>query len=1026
MVVAAVRFAPGAGETPDAVLEQARKLRAQKQPQAALKLLERLADKAPTALKNVLALELARTRVQLALQQGLQLRTGLFLKARNDLAPLAGDGDGLLETARIDVWLARTRAQQARLKTGLEAASIMAKADQHFADAVKGFSEAEKQLANPHDKSQARLEKGQALVEQAAVHAGKAAEAMRKRAALISGAAKVLESLLRDFKDDKDPALYLARAWLLRCARDGGEPKRFEKETRQFLAETRDDSPAAAGRRWARAFYLQSLPLTKAGITTVKQEVEDWLKTYAEHRDAPEGAVVRFKLASALAAEAQAIDKDALQPEAARLVEAAIKEFDAVAGLESDLADRAAEFALSLRGLRINDKTPLESLTDFDGCFLKGRLELAGLNELTTKLAKAKPEEREALEAQRKQQAAACVAVYERALRLAGPATALARLAEARYLLASCHAAHGELPKALEVSESLARAEPPTRWSADAAALALKVAAILLSRDKTPELRKKVSQLARFVLLERKAEWEAEPVTEVAHYQVALLEVADKHYYEAIDALERLSPDFPHYLYARCQLAYLLGMLRKTAANAADRYQFGQRALEVLKELPALPADADPELVALFFSAQIEHGNLLFETGADLLDAGQVPQAVKVFTLLIFRAGQWQQLAKSAGGLDKTAARKLTTALADVKVLGELGLAQAEYRTGDFDKVLRDTAAAVKDVLAKAGDDSVAEPIKVSDARLTGNLLGVALRAHVQKGNVAEARQLVLVLRRLTDDRGTEPVGPEVLSRIVHELKMQLRDQRKAGAKESLEATISRFSVFLEALGKVGDKGLLADRSFVQFLALCYASLDKHAEAAKLFAQVTEPKFDAKKKLTDADRAALQEYWAVQGEYGRSLRLSKQYTQARQVLERVLKAPLAPGKFQAEKELIHLLEDEGQFGRALTAWSDYLDNPVLLRAVTDSKTKLSERQYARELYFDGYYHFIWCHFKFGQTHKVEAKRKEYVARAAALIVGLETNKNRDGWELIGERLRALAAAEPALQAACEELRKKSP
>src|SRR5437762_11635055 len=98
----------------------------------------------------------------------------------------------------------------------------------------------------------------------------------------------------------------------------------------------------------------------------------------------------------------------------------------------------------------------------------------------------------------------------------------------------------------------------------------------------------------------------------------------------------------------------------------------------------------------------------------------------------------------------------------------------------------------------------------------------------------------------------------------------------------------------------------------------------------------------------------------MQAAYARSLRLAKRPAEARKVLERIVKDPRAAGKFQAEKELIHVLEDEADYGRAITAWSEYLDSPALRQPLTDPKTRASDLRYLKELYFDGYYHFIYC------------------------------------------------------------------
>jgi tetratricopeptide (TPR) repeat protein len=275
-------------------------------------------------------------------------------------------------------------------------------------------------------------------------------------------------------------------------------------------------------------------------------------------------------------------------------------------------------------------------------------------------------------------------------------------------------------------------------------------------------------------------------------------------------------------------------------------------------------------------------------------------------------------------------------------------------------------------------------------------------------------------LRRLTDEKGKAQVGAEVLGRVVGDLKIELRDQRKAGDKAGLEATIARFDVFLQALGKDNPKLVgegEGDHAFMVFLATTYASLGKNAEAAKLFAKIPQPKFDAKKKLTPQEQREMEDYWLLQATYARSLREAKQYAEARKVVERILKESRSAGRFQAEKEMNHLLEEEGDYGRAVTAWSDYLENPGLREILINPRSKSGELRTAKELYFDGYWHFIFCCYQFGKAHKVEAKRKEFVGQAGSMIAALETNKDRDGWEIIGPRLEELLNREPMLREA---------
>jgi hypothetical protein len=246
--------------------------------------------------------------------------------------------------------------------------------------------------------------------------------------------------------------------------------------------------------------------------------------------------------------------------------------------------------------------------------------------------------------------------------------------------------------------------------------------------------------------------------------------------------------------------------------------------------------------------------------------------------------------------------------------------------------------------------------------------------------------------------------------------------QEHKNDKAAMQALTAKFGTFLDVLGKEMDPKILGDRQFVLFLASSYANLDKHAEAAKLFAQIQPPKLDPKKKPTDKEQRELQDYWLAQNMLARSLRLAKQLPEARKVLEKILKTPGAVGKFQAEKELIHLLEDEGEWGQAITAWSEYLEHPGLRATLLDPKAKPADVQYAKELYFDGFYHYILCNYKYGLGHKDREKHDLFIAKAASLIHGLKTHKNQDGWKLVGPQLLDLLRTEPELRSAFDKLK----
>jgi hypothetical protein len=1023
-------FALATDEPPEMQLEFAKKLRDKKLTQYALEVLEKLNKNPAPGMDKTVQLELARTQIMVARLLEPEQREPALEIARQRLDPLAKmpatpeGAEALLERARVVVLLGQMAGQLARRADDPQsAADLVAKAEKFFQNAQKEFTDAEQALPAARDKCQARFERSLVFYQQSTLYFDAKPAAKRKKAELISEARKVLESTLKDYgSDTKNPTVHLAMAWLARCCREGGERNLSEKHYKELLADKQPE--AAAGQRWAKAFLLASIPLDKNGIQMVQKAAIAWLSAYGDFHDTPEGALVRYYLATSYVLAAQGISKDVHHPEAAKLYDLAQREFAAVALLDSEYAERAEEYGLNVRFMQIGEKTPLESLKNFDDCYLKGRYEMGLLQDLTARQAKAKTQEqRDQLGQQRKTQVQTCIAAYERAVSLSNKSTSPQRLAEVHFLLAYCYLANGEALKALESSKKLAMADPPTKRSAPAAAYALEVCAVLLAKDDAPKTHKAVRELAEFILKKRKDLWGNDPVTQTAHYQLAMVALVEKQYAEAAAELEQMRPDFRNYFHSRCQLVFILLAARGEARDDDAKKQLADKATAVLKALPPLPKLAEGETAGLFFSAQIELGNVFLEEAAVLLEAKKMPEAKAKYQDVVRHSDQVKkEVVKLDKVVDGGVRDRIIKALDQLKLFGQLGVTRLEYREGNFDKVLTDTAPLLADVLARGKDEKSTEPIKVKDIRLIGNALGLALRAHVQKGNVAQARTLVLVLRRLTDEQGSESVAVDVLTGVVQELKFQMREHK--ADKDALQALIAKFSNFLDVLGKEVDPKMFTDRQFVIFLASSYAGLDKHAESAKLFAQVQKPSFDPKKKLSEKEQQELQDYWLIQGMYARSLRISKQLPEARKVLEKILKDPKAVGRFQAEKEMNHLLEDEGEWGQAVTSWSEFMENRGLRGTLVNPKATPADKQYAKELYFDGFYHYILCNYKYGFLHKDKEKKAQFIARAASLIRGLETVKSQDGWNLVGPQLVELMRNEPELKAAYDKLKTK--
>src|SRR5581483_11944835 len=183
----------------------------------------------------------------------------------------------------------------------------------------------------------------------------------------------------------------------------------------------------------------------------------------------------------------------------------------------------------------------------------------------------------------------------------------------------------------------------------------------------------------------------------------------------------------------------------------------------------------------------------------------------------------------------------------------------------------------------------------------------------------------------------------------------------------------------------------------IAFLGNFYASLDQQAKAAELYKKLPPPKSLDNAKLTEAEEKEVQTYWYLQVQYAHALRLSKnelksedevkaRLLEAKKVLDRLMNHKNSRGTMLAEKEQIHILEDSGIYGTAITRWAQFMNNPSL-------KNKLADDAKLKEIYFEVYYHHAYCWYKYSQEDKVKAagKEKTFLRRAADYIVRLETS-----------------------------------
>ena len=349
-----------------------------------------------------------------------------------------------------------------------------------------------------------------------------------------------------------------------------------------------------------------------------------------------------------------------------------------------------------------------------------------------------------------------------------------------------------------------------------------------------------------------------------------------------------------------------------------------------------------------------------------------------------------------------------------------LGLADLDYHAGNYDKVLRTTEDVVLAVEKLKGDG--APPIRLKDYQVTGDILGLALRANVQQGNTAKAKQILGYLDRLTGDEAGVGAAESanVLRSLIGDLQAQVKDLKKANDPAKLKGTVKNFSAFIDELASKKEKGL--DLKDTMFLATCYSSLEEYSKAANLYSRIPPPGALDKDKLKEEEEKEIATYWFLQVQYARALRLSakgkEDLARAKKVLDALVQHKNGRLQVYAEVEQIHILQDAALYGLAMKGWSKIMTNPTL-------KSKLADDPNLKELYFNAYYENAWCLYKYSQSDKVIAagQEKKYLRPAANYILKLERARDQEGWRIVGHKCRELLGSEKKLRDEYDDLKK---
>src|SRR5262245_29775898 len=658
-------------------LDLIRALRAQGEPGLAMEYIQAKLANPPDSIKSILPLEIARTRVELALQESEEgKRLAMLASARSEFEPFLRTSpdhplapQASFEIARLISSQGKEHLNRARRQDGDPAAAkkAMELAKPLFQDAAAKLQDAAKliktqldKLANPTTPDeratvrelqqaylQAQLEEGINLFQLAQAHRSESKQYLD----MLDKAMKSLGKLA--VQDPKHPTCWIARAWLGRCQTDMQD---FAKAKAAFdLVKAERGAYVDAAKRITGYFDL--LMLNDEGQTPetkLEQDAYKWLNSYRSYLNTPEGCGVRYYLASNLENQAEAgIKRDkngrpaTVTADAEGKLARAERLLRDLADTENDYTERATtkrmKIILALAIRRAADRD-VSKLKDFERCFLIALLEMAELNEKTTELNKKSPPPdnlNEQLEKIRKEQYQKVLTAVDRALVLTTDKDPKKEVLDARNIQAFANLTLGNNRKAAEQGEKLARELTRSSRGANAALYALQAHTNMLGNllaggdvDTKAEQIKKAGDEIRRIAKFMEDTWPNDTPTDFARHQLGKLLAHEGDHLGALQAFARVTPTYGGLAFLRNEQAIACFNLQRMREDGktitpAVKQQWFTRVTGELERMPDLAQGADADTANAYCRARLQLGNLYRLEAKDYVKVEALAKAIQ-------------------------------------------------------------------------------------------------------------------------------------------------------------------------------------------------------------------------------------------------------------------------------------------------------------------------------------------------------------------------------------------------------------
>jgi hypothetical protein len=657
----------------------------------------------------------------------------------------------------------------------------------------------------------------------------------------------------------------------------------------------------------------------------------------------------------------------------------------------------------------------------------------------------------------RKSQLAKYEYALTRALELADKKTESGKIAAARAMLAWVVMENGNPYRAAIIGEhaaALADQAPTSPEPAKAAAYALQAYSVAIFEGAKDGLDDKILDGDRRRLMKlaelMESKWKESPETNAARYQVGTMMLRDKKLREAEQMLSRITDKYDAANLADARFWWAVAcaqVIEEFGDKLSDeeKKHYKDQQIKALQGLPeTLPADVPPNIATAYVQGKLMYGSVLFETkqfdrleklAASLvdrinkfkLDDEYKEESQKKAQALVYYASLGRASAEASAGKYTEAVDIIDKVLKKVHEAYVQASAPEKAARADLEKLeeaIRKKFGEMPNVETMSKDDKaayekmtadldslkakVAAAMRQSDlfARLYRSMITVALRASVLSGNNVRARNFSNDLQKIAAN------DTKVYQQLALELRSQIDELKKQPDKATqLKQLQSNFAAFLKVLSdqkefkpeniftferkKPEDPNLWAGLVF--FVIECYSGLEQHPEAAALLGRIPYPKPVPPNPKPDPRDENL--YRFAQLRLAKELRLGKKFDEARKIIDGIQKQDWGKG-IEPKKENAMIYHDEGRFAPATGAWSRIIQDFGQRPNFTNSKIK--------EEYFEAYYHFLDCKYKFANSAdprskedlkkkdpiSIEEKRKTLIKDIAKRIVDLEANANR--------------------------------